>query len=264
MASTADICFEQFLDHSLDHGVEIKNLSIRAGAKQILDIPALRIPKTGIVAMMGPSGCGKSSLLKVMADLHEHSVQVSGYIDVRCCAEEVKIPSSRFAMIWQQPTVFPCTVYENLRIPLRKRKIPRALWIAEMEAALEQTGLIYELGKDWARTNAATLSGGQQQRLCIAMGLLKNADIMLFDEPTSALDPISTEKIESIMEQLGRDKLVLLVTHSVGQAKRISELTAMFCCQDNVGKLCEYGSTDQVFKTPRTEQSRRFIEREIG
>jgi phosphate transport system ATP-binding protein len=264
MNRVIDFPFEHFLDHSPNHGIEIRDLHVSVGSRRILEIPQLRIPKTGVIAMMGPSGCGKSTLLKALASLHEDSVRVDGHIDVRCCAEEVRIPSSRFAMIWQQPTVFPCSVYDNLKIPLRKRGIARGEWPAQMSHALEQTGLLTELGSAWPRVNAQTLSGGQQQRLCIAMGLLKNADILLFDEPTSALDPISTEKIERIMTRLGREKLVLLVTHSVGQAKRLSEYTAMFCCVNNVGQLCEYGATQQIFQMPRSEQSRRFIQLEVG
>ena len=196
--------------------------------------------------------------------LHNECIGFDGQIDVRCCDQEKAIPSSRFAMIWQQPTVFPCSVWDNLKIPLRKRRIAKSQWRQKMIDALTQTGLLEELGEQWWKRRADCLSGGQKQRLCIAMGLLKDADIMLFDEPTSALDPISTEKVERIIESLGKTKLVILVTHSIGQARRMSQYTAMFANKDNCGELCEFGSTEKVFNNPSSVECRNFIMHETG
>lgn len=249
-----------------DHpfGIHVRNLKIASGRKVILSVQEMVLPKLGIVAIMGPSGCGKSSLLRSLANLHDDSVRIDGVVDVRCCREEKSIPISRFAMIWQQPTVFPCSIWDNLKVPLRKRAVPKNFWMGRMEAVLERTGLLPELEAKWWKQSAERLSGGQKQRLCIAMGLLKESDIILFDEPTSALDPVASEKIEKIISVLGREKLVLMVTHSIGQARRLSEYTAMFCTENSVGTLCEFGPTEQVLKQPVSAQGRAFIVRETG
>jgi phosphate transport system ATP-binding protein len=133
-----------------------------------------------------------------------------------------------------------------------------------MESALEKTGLFGELDKQWWKQRAHRLSGGQQQRLSIAMGLLKDSNIFLFDEPTSALDPISTEKVEQIMCELGKTKLVLLVTHSLGQARRCSDYSAMIHNSGEYGELGEFSRTDDMFTRPASAKSREFIMRETG
>lgn len=246
------------------YSIEIQNLKVFSASKTILTVDRLLLPNKGVVALMGPSGCGKSSLLKALADLEDECVAHTGSIALNFANGTNLRPAQQFAMVWQQPTVFPCAIWDNLKIPLRKRGIAKDTWRQLMEAALAETGLLEELGPNWSSLNAQCISGGQQQRLCIAMGILKDANAILLDEPTSALDPISTEKIEHIIQRLATKKLIMLVTHSIGQARRLSEYTAMFCCEDNVGYLCEFGFTEQLFHQPQSTQSRKFILRETG
>lgn len=249
-------------------GMTIKNLSIFAKKKTILTVNELRFPKKGVVAIMGPSGSGKSTFLKAMSELMDENLKHRGNIDITCIeaskAADCESICSHFAMVWQKPTVFPCSIWDNLKVPLRKRKVAHKEWRELMEHALEKVGLIHELDKDWAKQKAQRLSGGQQQRLSIAMGLLKDSSIFLFDEPTSALDPISTEIIEKIIKDLGRTKLVLLVTHSLGQARRVSDYSAMFHNHEDKGSLCEFSSSADFFESPASPQSREFIMMETG
>lgn len=247
-------------------GMVIKDLSIFAKKKTILTVDELRFPKTGIVAIMGPSGSGKSTFLKAMSELMDENLSHKGKIDITCfdATNQKESICSHFAMVWQKPTVFPCSIWDNLKIPLRKRQVVRKQWRELMEQALEDVGLMGELDEQWEKQRAQLLSGGQQQRLSIAMGLLKDSNIFLFDEPTSALDPISTDKIEKIIKKLGKTKLVLLVTHSLGQAKRVSDYSAMFHNHEDQGALCEFSSSQAFFKSPASPQSREFIMMETG
>jgi phosphate transport system ATP-binding protein len=247
-------------------GMTIKDLSIHSKKKTILTVEELRFPKKGVVAIMGPSGSGKSTFLKALSELMDENLTHRGDIDITCIDtnEECESICSHFAMVWQKPTVFPCSIYDNLKVPLRKRKIARKEWLDLMKQALLDVGLLGELDEQWWKQRAQRLSGGQQQRLSIAMGLLKDSNIFLFDEPTSALDPVSTEIIEKIIKNLGRSKLVLLVTHSLGQARRVSDYSAMFHNQDDKGALCEFSASEDFFKSPASPQSREFIMMETG
>jgi len=250
-------------------GMRIKDLSIFAKKKTILTVDEIRFPKTGVVAIMGPSGSGKSTFLKAMSELMDENLSHRGKIDITCIDSTNKSSKhnsicSHFAMVWQKPTVFPCSIYDNLKIPLRKRDVARKQWLKLMEQSLLDVGLMGELDEQWWKQKAQLLSGGQQQRLSIAMGLLKDSNIFLFDEPTSALDPISTDKIEQIIKNLGKTKLVLLVTHSLGQAKRVSDYSAMFHNHEDQGALCEFSSSEAFFKSPASPQSREFIMMETG
>jgi phosphate transport system ATP-binding protein len=247
-------------------GMTIKDLSIHAKKKTILTVDELRFPKNGVVAIMGPSGSGKSTFLKAMSELMDENLTHKGDIDITCIDADDDCESicSHFAMVWQKPTVFPCSIWDNLKVPLRKRKVAHKEWRELMRNALEKVGLMNELDEDWAKQRAQRLSGGQQQRLSIAMGLLKDSSIFLFDEPTSALDPISTEKIERIIRDLGQSKLVLLVTHSLGQAKRVSDYSTMFHNHDDKGALCEFSASEDFFRSPASPQSREFIMQETG
>ncbi len=247
-------------------GMRIRDLSIFAKKKTILTVDELRFPKKGVVAIMGPSGSGKSTFLKAMSELMDENLAHKGHIDITCIDASAECESicSHFAMVWQKPTVFPCSIYDNLKVPLRKRKVARKEWLDLMKQALLDVGLLGELDEQWWKQRAQRLSGGQQQRLSIAMGLLKDSSIFLFDEPTSALDPISTDKIEKIIKELGRTKLVLLVTHSLGQARRVSDYSAMFHNHEDKGALCEFSASEDFFKSPASPQSREFIMQETG
>ena len=251
---------------SSDCGITVRNLSIEAKKKTILTVDELQFPKKGVVAIMGPSGSGKSTFLKALSELMDENLTSRGDIEITCIDtnDECNSLCAHFAMVWQKPTVFPCSIYDNLKIPLRKRNVPRKQWLDLMKQALLDVGLLGELDEQWWKQRAQRLSGGQQQRLSIAMGLLKDSPIFLFDEPTSALDPVSTEIIEKIIKNLGRSKLVLLVTHSLGQARRVSDYCAMFHIDEDRGTLCEFSATDEFFNNPASPQSREFIMMETG
>jgi phosphate transport system ATP-binding protein len=247
-------------------GMTIKDLNISAKKKTILLVPQVRLPKVGVVAVMGPSGSGKSTLLKAVSELMDENLSRDGVVHINCgdAKKYGSCAGSYFAMVWQKPTVFPCSIWDNLKIPLRKRKADRKEWLGLMEEALQKTGLLGELDEQWWRQRANRLSGGQQQRLSIAMGLLKDSPIFLFDEPTSALDPISTEKVEQIMCDLGKQRLVLLVTHSLGQARRVSDYSAMIHNLGEYSVLGEFSPTEELFTKPASPKSRDFIMRETG
>lgn len=245
-------------------GIKLDNLNIFSEKKLILTIDTMIFPKKGIVSVMGPSGCGKSSLLKVMSDLNDECIRSEGSVELSFDSNNSIDKAKIFSMVWQQPTVFPTSIWNNLKIPLKKRGIDKSKWCDLMKSVLNETGLLEELGDDWPQQSAQCISGGQQQRLSIAMGMLKDSPVVLLDEPTSALDPISTEKVERIISNIGREKLVILVTHSIGQAKRVSEYTAMFCNRDHHGYLCEFGLTEQLFTEPKSHESRKFILQETG
>jgi len=265
-AASSSSAVQMLFDEPSCCGMTIKDLSINAQKKTILRVAKLRLPMTGVVAIMGPSGSGKSTLIKAMSELLDDNLSHQGLIDIHCRENNSEPHSigSLFAMVWQKPTVFPCSIWDNLKVPLRKRKNARKDWKGLMEHALEKTGLINELDEQWWKQRAQRLSGGQQQRLSIAMGLLKDANIFLFDEPTSALDPISTDKIEKIIKELGKKKLVILVTHSLGQARRVSDYSAMFHNDEESGALCEFSPSEDFFKRPASAKSREFIMQETG
>ena len=247
-------------------GMEINRLRIQAKKQTILSVPELRLPKTGVVSFMGPSGSGKSTLLKALSELLDDNLDYEGEVSINGLGEQKprRKRCSQYAMVWQRPTVFPCSIWDNLKIPLRKRKVERGEWLKMMEIALEKTGLLDELQPHWWKQRAQQLSGGQQQRLSIAMGLLKDACVFLFDEPTSALDPLSTEKVEHIISDLGYTKLVLLVTHSLGQARRVSDYCGMFYNNGDHGVLCEFSACEAFFEKPASPKSREFIRHETG
>lgn len=247
----------------VNKGIGIKNLEVFVQGSKCLQVDELAIPSKGVFAILGPSGCGKSTLLRVLAGIHNNSVRYTGNLTEDGQARGVS-PIFKYSMVWQTPTVFPCSVYDNLKIALRKRRVPRQEWSSEMQEALGRTGLLEELGGNWRVAAANTLSGGQRQRLCIAMGLLMKSEVVLLDEPTSALDPVATDKVEKIIADLGRERAVILVTHSIGQAKRVSGLAAMFCNKGSFGYLCENGPSGQLLCAPSSEGSRRFLQMELG
>lgn len=248
---------------SFSRGIEIRDLEIYIDSRKRLAIDHLAIPDRGVLAVLGASGCGKSTLLRVLARIHGPETSYTGQIIENGLLRD-DAAGLKYAMVWQVPTVFPCSVYDNLKIPLRKRRVPRHEWAAAMKGVLQRTGLASELGSGWRWVYAAKLSGGQRQRLCIAVGLLMESQVVLLDEPTSALDPAATEKVEEIVSDLGRERTVVLVTHSIGQARRISNVAAVFCMQDGYGYMCENGLTKRVLYEPVAEASRRFLRMEIG
>lgn len=246
--------------------IEVKNADLFYGDFQALKNISIEIPEKQITAFIGPSGCGKSTFLKCfnrMNDLVEGckisgefkigEVDIYGDIDVNELRKNV-------GMVFQKPNPFPMSVYDNVAYGPRTFGIKKRAELDEIvERSLKQAAMWDEL-KDRLNKSAMGLSGGQQQRLCIARALAVEPKIILMDEPTSALDPISTGKIEELCMELKKDVTVVIVTHNMQQAVRISDKTAFFL----LGDLIEYGDTEQVFTSPKQKQTENYITGRFG
>ena len=244
----------------------IQNMNLYYGDFHALKDVSMNIPANEITAFIGPSGCGKSTFLKSlnrMNDLVEGcrisgSLQLDGediYGDI-----DVNHLRKRVGMVFQNPNPFPMSVYDNIAYGPRTHGIHSKAKLDEIvERSLKQAAIWDEL-KDRLNKSALGLSGGQQQRLCIARALAVGPKIILMDEPTSALDPISTGKIEELCMELKKDVTVVIVTHNMQQAVRISDRTAFFL----LGDLIEYGETEQVFTSPAQKQTENYITGRFG
>lgn len=247
--------------------LDIKNLSLHYGETQALHDISMRIPNHRVTAFIGPSGCGKSTLLRCinrMNDLVEHC-RVDGQIDLHghdIYGRNVDVAAlrRRVGMVFQRPNPFPKSIYENVVYGLRLQgeKNKRVLDEA-VETSLRGAALWDEV-KDRLHASAFSLSGGQQQRLVIARSIAIEPEILLLDEPTSALDPISTLTIEELITELKQKYTVVIVTHNMQQAARVSDQTAFLY----MGKLIEYASTDTLFTTPSEKQTEDYITGRYG
>lgn len=254
-------------DHSDDIAIDVEQLSLRFGDKVALRNISLQIPKQSITAIIGPSGCGKSTLIACfnrLTDLNPEA-KVSGnvYINGRNiyhAKQNVPALRTQVGMVFQQPNPFPISIYENVVYGLRIKGITdRRILDDIVERSLFQAALWDEV-KDILFQSALKLSGGQQQRLVIARALALDPDILMLDEPTSALDPISTLMIEELIFQLKEQHTVIVVTHNLQQAARVSDQTAFL----NNGELIEYSSTDVMFTMPLEQQTEAFITGRFG
>ncbi|BDX05317.1 phosphate ABC transporter ATP-binding protein PstB [Planctobacterium marinum] len=254
-------------DHHDDIAIDVEQLSLRFGDKVALRNISLQIPKQSITAIIGPSGCGKSTLIGCfnrLTDLNPEA-KVSGnvYINGRNiyhAKQNVPALRTQVGMVFQQPNPFPISIYENVVYGLRIKGITdRRILDDIVERSLMQAALWEEV-KDILFQSALKLSGGQQQRLVIARALALEPDILMLDEPTSALDPISTLMIEELIFQLKEQHTVIVVTHNLQQAARVSDQTAFL----NNGELIEYSSTDVMFTMPLEQQTEAFITGRFG
>ncbi len=251
----------------MEIAIEIRNLNAWFGNKQVLFDINLKIPKNSITAIMGPSGCGKTTLLKCINRLNDlnEDFRMSGEIiidgkNIYDSDVDVTMLRKKVGMVFQRPNPFPMSIFDNIAFGLKihgvkdKKEIRRIV-----EESLKKVALWDEV-KDRLKDNALKLSGGQQQRLCIARVLALNPEIILLDEPTSALDPISARKIEDLLIELKKNYTIVIVTHNVQQAARISDFVAFLY----LGKLIEFGVTEEVFKRPKNELTEKFIAGRIG
>ena len=246
--------------------IDVKNADLFYGDFQALKNISIEIPEKQITAFIGPSGCGKSTFLKcfnrmndliqgckITGEFRIGDVDIYGDIDVNDLRKNV-------GMVFQKPNPFPMSVYDNIAYGPRTFGIKKRAELDEIvERSLVQAAMWDEL-KDRLNKSALGLSGGQQQRLCIARALAVGPKIILMDEPTSALDPISTGKIEELCMELKKDVTVVIVTHNMQQAVRISDKTAFFL----LGDLIEYGDTDQIFTSPKQKQTENYITGRFG
>ncbi len=246
--------------------ISVKNANLWYGDFQALKNISVEIPEKQVTAFIGPSGCGKSTFLKcfnrmndlvngckIEGEFYVGKTDIYGKIDVNELRKNV-------GMVFQKSNPFPMSVYDNIAYGPRTFGITKHAELDEIvEKSLRQAAMWDEL-KDRLNKSALGLSGGQQQRLCIARSLAANPKVLLMDEPTSALDPISTGKIEELMEELKKEITIVIVTHNMQQATRIADKTAFFL----LGELVEYGNTDDIFTSPKDERTERYITGRFG
>ncbi len=248
--------------------IEVEHLSVSYGAKRALDDITLDVPPNLVTACIGPSGCGKSTFLRTLNRMNDliPGARVEGRIriggrDVYAPGTDVVDLRRRVGMVFQKSNPFPKSIFENVAYGLRINGMARsrAELAARVEASLEAAALWDEV-KDRLREPALALSGGQQQRLCIARALAVEPEVLLMDEPASALDPIATQRIEELIYQLKRRYTIVIVTHNMQQAARVSDFTAFFW----LGRLVEFGSTDQIFTAPREKLTEDYVTGRFG
>ena len=245
----------------------VNNLNLYYGDNQALADVSIKIPENRVSAIIGPSGCGKTSFLRTINRMNDliDDVKITGEVlieGVDIYTKNLDVPHLRknIGMIFQTPNLFPKSVFENLVYGLRINGIKDKSTLNEIaEQTLVQTGLWEEV-KDRLNEHALTLSGGQQQRLCIARALAVRPQIILMDEPASALDPISTAKIEKLIYDLKEEYTIVMVTHNLQQAARISDNTAFFY----LGKLIEFDRTSRIFTNPAFKQTEDYITGRFG
>ena len=251
----------------MDNIISVSNLDLYYGEKHALHKINMDIRKNSITALIGPSGCGKSTFLKClnrMNDLVDY-VKIEGTIklndqDIYSPNLDVTDLRKKVGMVFQQPNPFPMSIYDNIAYGPRVHGIRSRKKLDEIvETSLKQA-YIFEEVKDILHKSALSLSGGQQQRICIARALAVKPEVLLMDEPTSALDPISTAKIEELMESLKKDYTVVVVTHNMQQALRVSDYTAFFL----LGDLIEYEATNRLFTYPRDKRTEDYITGRFG
>ncbi|WP_019141442.1 phosphate ABC transporter ATP-binding protein PstB [Noviherbaspirillum massiliense] len=247
--------------------LEISHLNFYYGNFQSLKDVNLNIHEKKVTAFIGPSGCGKSTLLRTLNRMYDlyPGQRAEGEIfyqgrNILDPDQDVNILRAKVGMVFQKPTPFPMSVYENIAFGVRLyEKLSRGEMNERVEWALRKAALWDEV-KDKLDKSGLSLSGGQQQRLCIARGIAVKPDVLLLDEPTSALDPISTAKIEELINELKHDYTITIVTHNMQQAARCSDYTAYMY----LGELVEFGETDQIFMNPAKKETQDYITGRFG
>ncbi len=247
--------------------LEIKDLNLWYGDHQALFSVNMTVPEHRVTALIGPSGCGKSTFIKSLNRMNDlvEGCHIEGLInyngmDIYDPKVDVTWLRKQIGMVFQNPNPFPMSIYDNIAYGPRIHGIKgKAALDGIVEKALRDAAIWDEV-KDRLKTSALGLSGGQQQRLCIARALAVEPDILLMDESTSALDPISTSKIEDLIGELKKTYTVIMVTHNMQQAVRISDMTAFFL----LGELVEYGRTEQIFTMPKDTRTEEYISGRFG
>ncbi|WP_334118791.1 phosphate ABC transporter ATP-binding protein PstB [Limnobacter sp.] len=247
--------------------LEVKDLNFYYGDFHALKSVNLTIPERKVTAFIGPSGCGKSTLLRTFNKMYalypeqraEGQILMDGE-DLITSKKDIALIRSKIGMVFQKPTPFPMSIYENIAFGVRLfEKLSKGEMEERVEWALTKAALWKEV-KDKLHQSGNGLSGGQQQRLCIARGIAIKPEILLLDEPCSALDPISTASIEELITELKEDYTVVIVTHNMQQAARVSDYTAYMY----LGELIEFGVTDQIFLKPKKQETENYITGRFG
>ncbi len=247
--------------------ITAKDLCLWYGSFQALKNVNIEIPEHSITALIGPSGCGKSTFLKTLNRMNDlvPGVKIEGTVayggqDIFAPSVDVNDLRKEVGMVFQKPNPFPMSVYDNIAYGPRTHGIKSKVQLDEIVEEALQGAAIWDEVKDRLKKSALGLSGGQQQRLCIARALAVKPKVLLMDEPTSALDPISTSKIEDLTQQLKKEYTIIMVTHNMQQAVRISDNTAFFL----LGELVEYGETEKMFSMPRDKRTEDYITGRFG
>ena len=251
----------------LKNAIEIKNLNFFYGKFQALKNVNLSIAEKKITAFIGPSGCGKSTLLRVFNRMYDLYPEQKAEGEVKLYGEEILDPNrdvnllrAKVGMIFQKPTPFPMSIYDNVAFGIKLYEdLKKADLDDRVEWALKKAAL-WEQVKDKLKQSGLSLSGGQQQRLCIARGIAVKPSVLLLDEPTSALDPVSTSKIEELIYELKNDYTVIIVTHNMQQAARVSDFTAFMY----LGDLIEFNGTKKIFLKPDRKETEDYITGRFG
>ncbi len=251
----------------MDPILQVKDLDLWYGAHQALHSVSMDIPEKSITAFIGPSGCGKSTFLKTLNRMNDlvPGVKITG--EVRYRGGDIYAPGTdvcrlrrEIGMVFQKPNPFPMSIYDNIAYGPRTHGIRSKARLDELVERSLRGAAIWDEVKDRLKKNALGLSGGQQQRLCIARALAVEPAVLLMDEPTSALDPTSTSRIEELTMELKERYTIVIVTHNMQQAVRISDRTAFFL----LGELVEYGATEQVFSAPAEKRTEDYITGRFG
>ncbi len=244
-----------------------KDLCLWYGTAQALKNISMDIPERSITALIGPSGCGKSTFLKTLDRMNDlvPGVKIAGEVrygkmDIFAPSVDVNLLRREIGMVFQKPNPFPMSIYDNIAYGPRTHGIKNKARLDEIVEQSLRDAAIWDEVKDRLKKNALGLSGGQQQRLCIARALAVEPKVLLMDEPTSALDPISTSKIEELAARLRETYTIVIVTHNMQQAVRISDYTAFFL----LGELVEFGGTEKLFSQPEHKKTEDYITGRFG
>lgn len=244
----------------------LQNVSLFYADYQALSCIDMKIPAYFVTALIGPSGCGKSTLIKSLNRMNDlvDNCKITGSIlldNIDIYKDhDLNLLRKRVGMVFQKPNPFPMSIYDNIAFGPKTHGITSKLELDEIVERSLRDAAIFDEVKDRLKRNALTLSGGQQQRLCIARALSVQPEVLLMDEPTSALDPISTSKIEDLIIELKKNYTVVIVTHNMQQASRISDKTAFLL----LGELVEFGDTEQVFSMPTDKRCEDYITGRFG
>lgn len=247
--------------------ITVKDLCLWYSEHQALKNININIPENNITSLIGPSGCGKSTFLKTLNRMNDlvPGVRITGEVkyrgrDIFSKSVDVNMLRKEVGMVFQKPNPFPMSIYDNIAYGPRTHGIKNKVQLDEIVENALRGAAIWDEVKDRLKKNALGMSGGQQQRLCIARALAVEPKVLLMDEPTSALDPISTSKIEELVTELKNKYTIVMVTHNMQQAVRVSDYTAFFL----LGELVEYGRTDGIFSQPKDKRTEDYITGRFG
>lgn len=247
--------------------ISVKDLNLYYGTNHALKDVCMDIYEKNITAFIGPSGCGKSTFLKTLNRMNDlvENVKITGNVnfegtDIYAAGVDTTVLREKIGMVFQQPNPFPMSIYDNIAYGPRVHGIKDKRILDQIVEESLRGAAIFDEVKDRLKKSALGLSGGQQQRICIARALAVKPTVLLMDEPTSALDPISTLKIEELMEELKKQYTIVVVTHNMQQASRVADRTAFFL----VGEMVEYGKTKDIFSYPQDKRTEDYITGRFG